>query len=395
MQVNVTRSPRSTRNTLLRSVDAQSERIMVRLFEDADIRVDGARPQDMQVHDKRLYTRILTNGLLGFGESYMDGQWDCDALDDLTVKLLRAEIDKKVRANWSNVFHVFRAKTLNLQTTERAFEIAEHHYDLGNDIYQAMLDPRMIYSCAYWREANNLEEAQTAKLDLVCRKVGLRAGMKVLDIGCGWGGFAKYAAERYGVEVTGYTVSRNQVQLGREACKGLPVDIRLDDYRKATGSYDAVVSIGMFEHVGYKNHRAFMEVVHRCLKDDGIALVHTIGGNRSTRAVNPWFGKYIFPNALIPSLAQVARATEELFSVEDIQNFGPDYDRTLLAWYENFERAWPTLEASYGERFRRMWRFYLLTATGAARARYQQLYQIVLTKIGQPQPDCMLRGLAD
>ena len=174
-------------------------------------------------------------------------------------------------------------------------------------------------------------------------------------------------------------------------CEGLPIDIRLEDYRKAFGSYDAVVSIGMFEHVGYKNHRMFMEVVHRCLKDDGIAVLQTIGGNRSTKAVNPWFGKYIFPNALIPSLAQLARATEELFSVEDIQNFGPDYDRTLLAWYENFERAWPTLEASYGERFRRMWRFYLLTAAGSARARHQQLYQIVLTKIGRPQPDCRLK----
>ncbi len=361
---------------------------MVRLFEDADIRVDGARPQDMQVHDRRLYTRILSNGLLGFGESYMDGQWDCDALDDLTVKLIRAEIDKKVRANWSSVFHVLRAKTLNLQATDRAFEIGEQHYDLGNDLYQAMLDPRMVYSCAYWRQANDLEEAQTAKLDLVCRKVGLRPGMKVLDIGCGWGGFAKYAAERYGVEVTGFTVSRDQVQLGRQACEGLPIDIRLADYREATGSYDAVVSIGMFEHVGYKNHRAFMEVVHRCLRDDGIALLHTIAGNRSTRAIDPWFGKYIFPNALVPSLAQVARAAEELFSVEDVHNFGPDYDRTLLAWYENFERAWPTLEASYGERFRRMWRFYLLTVAGAMRARYQQLYQIALTKIGRPQPDC-------
>ncbi len=151
MQVNATRSPRPTRNALLRSVDAQSERIMVRLFEDADIRVDGARPEDMQVHDRRLYTRILSNGSLGFGESYMDGQWDCDALDDLTVKLLRAEIDKKVRTNWSSVFHVLRAKTLNLQAIDRAFEIGEQHYDLGNDLYQAMLDPRMVYSCAYWR----------------------------------------------------------------------------------------------------------------------------------------------------------------------------------------------------------------------------------------------------
>jgi len=351
MQVNATRSPHPARNALLRSVDAHSERIMVRLFEDADIRTDGARPQDIQVHDRRLYTRILSNGSLGFGESYMDGQWDCDALDDLTVKLISAEIDKKVRANWSSVFHVLRAKTLNLQATARAFEIGEQHYDLGNDLYRAMLGPRMVYTCAYWREASDLEEAQTAKLDLVCRKVGLRPGMKVLDIGCGWGGFAKYAAERYGVEVTGFTVSRDQIQLGREACKGLPIDIRLDDYREATGSYDAVVSIGMFEHVGYKNHRAFMEVVHRCLRDDGIALLHTIGGNRSTRAINPWFGKYIFPNALVPSLAQVAKATEELFSVEDVQNLGPDYDRTLLAWYENFERTWPAFEASLWRAF--------------------------------------------
>ena len=390
MQVMKTLSPRPTRNALLRSVDAQSEQIMVRLFEDADIRVDGARPHDMQVHDRSLYTRILTNGSLGFGESYMDGQWDCDALDELIVKLLRAEIDKKVRANWSNVFHVLRAKALNLQAADRAPQIAEH-YDLGNDLYQAMLDPRMIYTCGYWREANNLEEAQTAKMDLICQKVGLRPGMNVLDIGCGWGGFAKYAAEHYGVEVTGITISRDQVQLAREVCEGLPIDIRLEDYRDATGSYDAVVCVGMFEHVGYKNHRAFMEVVHRCLKDDGIALLHMIGGNRSTRAINAWYGKYIFPNAVVPSLAQVARATEELFSVEDVQNFGPDYHRTLLAWHENFERAWPTLEASYGARFRRMWRFYLLATAGAARARYQQLYQIVLTKIGQPQPDYLLR----
>ena len=249
MQVMKTLSPRPTRNALLRSVDAQSEQIMVRLFEDADIRVDGARPHDMQVHDRSLYTRILTNGSLGFGESYMDGQWDCDALDELIVKLLRAEIDKKVRANWSNVFHVLRAKALNLQAADRAPQIAEH-YDLGNDLYQAMLDPRMIYTCGYWREANNLEEAQTAKMDLVCQKVGLRPGMNVLDIGCGWGGFAKYAAEHYGVEVTGITISRDQVQLAREVCEGLPIDIRLEDYRDATGSYDAVVCVGMFEHVG-------------------------------------------------------------------------------------------------------------------------------------------------
>jgi cyclopropane-fatty-acyl-phospholipid synthase len=379
----------SRARTFASSIDSRSEQIVCDLLRDTDIRLDGSRPSDIVVHNKRFFTRLLRDGALGFGESYMDGMWDCEALDELVGKLVRARLDKKVRANWSRVVHVMRARALNLQSTLRAFQIGERHYDLGNDLYQAMLDREtMAYTCAYWRDADTLEAAQRAKLDLVCRKLGLRPGMRVLELGCGWGSFARYAAAEYGVSVTGFTVSRDQVDLGSKRCAGLPVELRLDDYRNARGMYDAVVSIGLLEHVGYKNYRTYMEVVDRCLKPDGTALIHCIGGNESTKTVNEWFHRYIFPNALLPSLSQLAAAAEGLFVIEDVHNFGPDYDRTLIEWWRRFDAAWPELRDAYGDRFYRMWRFYLYTCAGAFRARYQQLFQLVLTRIGTAQPPC-------
>jgi cyclopropane-fatty-acyl-phospholipid synthase len=214
--------------------------------------------------------------------------------------------------------------------------------------------------------------------------------MRVLELGCGWGTFAKFAAEKYGVEVTGYTVSKEQVALGRELCRGLPVELRLEDYRKARGLYDRVISIGMMEHVGHKNHRAYFETVDRCLGPDGLAFVHTIGSNVSETLIDSFFHKYLFPNALIPSLAQLARAVEGRFVIEDVHNIGPHYDPTLMAWHRNFEAAWPELSAGYDERFHRLWRFYLLSSAGSFRARFTQLYQIVLTRPGTPQPECRL-----
>jgi cyclopropane-fatty-acyl-phospholipid synthase len=246
----------------------------------------------------------------------------------------------------------------------------------------------MAYTCAYFEGTTDLDQAQEAKLDLVCRKVGLRPGMKVLDLGCGFGCFSRYAAEKYGVEAVGFTVSKAQVELGTELCKGLPVELRLDDYRNATGTYDAVVSIGLMEHVGYKNYRTYMELVDRCLAPGGVALIHTIGSNDSEKFISPWFDKYIFPNALLPSLAQLAQASEGLLHVEDVHNLGPHYDPTLMAWNQRFERAWPELREKYGERFYRMWRFYLLTSAGSFRSRYTQLYQLVLTRRGAAQPRC-------
>jgi cyclopropane-fatty-acyl-phospholipid synthase len=367
----------------------RAERTLRDLLERADVRVGGSRPHDIQVHDRAFYVRVLRDGRLGLGESYMDGQWDAGSVDELTAKLIRARVQERV-PDWRTAIYVAAARAWNMQSTARAFQAGERHYDIGNDLYQAMLGETLSYTCAYWKDAASLDEAQRAKLDLVCRKVGLRPGMKVLELGCGWGTFARHAAEKYGVEVIGYTVSREQVALGNELCRGLPVDLRLADYRTARGTFDVVVSIGMMEHVGPKNHRTYMDTVDRCLAPDGIAFIHTIGSNVNQTIIDAWFHKYLFPNAAIPSLAQITGAMQGLFVPEDVHNIGPHYDRTLMAWSDNFDRAWPSLRARYGDRFQRMWRYYLLSCAGAFRARFMQLYQVVMTRPGTRQPDCRM-----
>lgn len=366
----------------------KSETIMRDLLASAGVGTDGAQPWDMRVHDRRAYKRMLYEGILGFGESYMDGWWDCDRLDDCFYKLINGNLEEEVKKDWKVALHVGTAKLFNLQSARKAFEVGEQHYDVGNDLYQAMLDERMVYTCGYWKNAETLSEAQEAKLELVCRKIGLEPGMTVLDLGCGWGSFGKYAAEKYGAEVTGVTVSKEQVALGTEMCKGLPVTIELMDYREVSGQYDAVISIGLIEHVGYKNHRTYMETVHRCLKDDGIGFIHVIGSNNSVTIGNSWFHKYIFPNAMNPSIGQLGQAMDHLFVMEDWHNFGPDYDPTVMEWYRNFENAWPDLKHAYDERFYRMWKFYLLSGAASSRSRRTQLWHIVMSKKGRAQPDC-------
>ncbi len=357
----------------------QAERTVRGLLEGADIEVGGSRPQDIRVHDAAFYTRTLRDGRLGVGESYMDGQWDAVELDHFIARLLDARLNERVQ-DWRSVLYVAAARAFNFQNAKRVFQAGERHYDIGNDLYQAMLGETLSYTCGYWAEAKSLDEAQRAKLDLICRKLGLSPGMKVLELGCGWGSFAKFAAENYGVEITGYTVSKEQVALGEARCKGLPVTFRLEDFRRAQGAFDRVLSIGMMEHVGRKNHRAYFETVERCLKPGGVAFVHTIGSNVSETLIDTFFHKYLFPNALIPSLAQLAGAMEGLFVPEDVHNIGPHYDPTLMAWHTNFEAAWPSLSSHYDERFHRLWRFYLLSSAGSFRARFTQLYQVVLTR---------------
>lgn len=370
-----------------RMLVGHAERTVRALLESADVRVGGDRPDDIQVHDRQFYTRLLRDGRLGLGESYMDGHWDAESVDQLTAKLLRARLQDQL-PDWRTAIYVVAARAWNLQSSARAFQAGERHYDIGNDLYQPMLGETLSYTCAYWKDAANLDEAQESKFDLVCRKLGLAPGMKVLELGCGYGTFARHAARHYGVEVTGYTVSREQATLGTELCKGLPVDLRLADYRSARGSYDVVLSIGMMEHVGPKNHRGYMEIVDRCLAPDGVAFIHTIGSNTDQTIIDAWFHKYLFPNAAIPSLAQITTAMGGLFVPEDVHNIGPHYDRTLMAWCENFDRAWPSLRPRYGDRFQRMWRYYLLSCAGAFRARFLQLYQMVMTRPGTRQPDC-------
>jgi cyclopropane-fatty-acyl-phospholipid synthase len=367
-----------------------AKKIISDLLDTADIAIDGKRPWDIQVHDNRFYRRVLRDADLGLGESYMDGWWDCEALDEFIYRIFKAKLDKRVRGDWKTSLYILKTKIFNRQKKSRAVQVGEQHYDLGNDLYQAMLDTRLNYTCAYWKNADNLDLAQEAKLELVCKKIGLKPGMSVLELGCGWGSFAKYAAEKHGAHVVAVNISKEQVQLGKELCKGLPVELRLQDYREVTGIYDAVISIGILEHVGFKNYRTYMEIVNRCLKEDGIAFIHTIGTNISTTYANRWTNKYIFPNGMLPSIAQIARAMEGLFVMEDWHNFGPDYDKTLMVWYQNFNSAWPALKDKYGEPFYRMWRFYLLSSAGGFRARNQQLWQIVMTKTGREQPDCRM-----
>jgi cyclopropane-fatty-acyl-phospholipid synthase len=349
----------------------------------AGVKINGNNPWDIKVANDDFYRRALTEGELGVGESYMDKWWDAEKIDEFIFRVLNAQLDEKIKLKFSILLRLFTAHLYNMQSKRRAFIVGEKHYDLGNDLFQYMLDKRMNYSCAYWKDADNLDEAQENKLELVCRKIYLQPGMHVLDIGCGWGAFGKYAAEKYDVKVTGITVSKEQMALANDLCNGLPVNIRLMDYRELNEKYDRIVSVGMIEHVGYKNYRTFFEIANKCLKEDGLFLLHTIGSNTSESSIGLWSEKYIFPNGMLPSIAQLGKAIENLFIMEDWHSFGQDYDKTLMAWYHNFENNWEKIKGRYSERFYRMWKYFLLSSAGSFRSRKRsQLWQIVLSKDG-------------
>ena len=323
------------------------------------------------------------SGSLGLGEAYVDGDWEAEQLDEFFCHVLRARLDREVKP-LRLLLPVLRARVRNLQSARRAWRVGEAHYDLGNDFYQAMLGRSMAYSCGYWKNAATLDEAQEAKLDLICRKLDLRPGMRLLDIGCGWGSLMAHAATHYGAQCVGITISKQQAAFVREKHRDLPIEVRLIDYRGLRGRFDRIASVGMFEHVGHKNHRAFMRTARECLASDGIFLLHTIGKNERGNPSDPWIEKYIFPNGEVPSLGQIGDAIDGLFIAEDMHNFGADYDKTLMAWHENFEAEWPRFAAKMGERFHRMWRYYLLSCAGAFRARDMQVWQWTLTRQGIP-----------
>jgi cyclopropane-fatty-acyl-phospholipid synthase len=369
-----------------------AEAVIREIFDSAGVGVEGKKPGDILVKNDAFYERLLRDASIGLGESYMDGWWECEELDLFMEKLLRVDVKKKIQGSWRLKLLTLQAWVTNMQSLARATQVADVHFDLGNDLYEAMLCKRMLYTCGYWKNAKTLDDAQEAKLELICKKADIQPGMRVLDMGCGFGGFAMYAAEKHGAEVVGVTISKEQQKWGAATAKkkGLKdVDLRFQDYRTVQGKFDRVVSIGMMEHVGWKNHRTMLEVAHRCLHPEGIAVIHTIGSNVTQTHGIPFFEKYIFPNAASPSLAQFGKATEDLFVVEDVHNIGPDYNPTLLAWWKNFEKNYPTLDQKkYDRRFWLMWRFYLLAAAGAVAARESQLWQFVLTHVGRKQPVC-------
>ncbi len=358
-------------------------RVLERLAARSGIVFNGVRPWDIQVRDPLLYRRILFRGSLGFGEAYMDGLWDSSQLDETMTRLIRAGAGDRLPglAILLNGLAYLEDRVVNRQSRRRAFHVGERHYDIGNDLYQVMLDPTMSYSCGYWLDARTLEEAQRAKLDLICRKLMLHPGERLLDIGSGWGGLAEYAARNYDVEVVGVTISKEQIELARARCEGLPVEFRLMDYRELDGRFDKIVSVGMFEHVGQKNYPAFFNKVADLLADSGLMLLHTIGSRTTAWGTDPWVHKYIFPNGTIPSVRQLGAAIEPWLVLEDWHCFGQDYDHTLQAWWSNFDRAWRGLDRErYDQRFYRMWKYYLHLFMGYFRSRRGQLWQLVLSK---------------
>lgn len=368
--------------------DYMTSTLYTQFLQDAGITVNGTQPYDIKVHNDQLFKRMGIDPSLGAGEAYMDGWWDCDCLDELFNRICRQRLDLKFRSGWTVAFQSATNLLLNLQSRARSKQVAEQHYNLGNDLYRRMLGNTMAYTCAYWKDATSLNQAQMNKFDLVCRKLNLKEGEKVLELGCGWGSFAKYAAEKYGCHVTAVNISVEQVKYAQEICSGLPVQIHLCDYRDAQTynpsqiQYDKVVSIGLCEHVGNKNYREFLNTARKNMKENGLFLLHTIGNNITESFVDPWINKYIFPNGMLPSVQQLSKAMEGQFVLEDLHNFGADYDKTLMAWYHNFVKSWPEISNRYDERFYRLWSYYLLSCAGGFRARSMQLWQMVLSPKG-------------
>ncbi|EMD1657911.1 cyclopropane fatty acyl phospholipid synthase [Pluralibacter gergoviae] len=355
-------------------------RIASEMLNRAGITINGPAPSDIQVKNPLFFKRVLQEGSLGLGESYMDGWWECERLDIFFQKVLRAGLEDQLPHHLKDTLRIASARIFNLQSKKRAWIVGKEHYDLGNDLFTRMLDPYMQYSCAYWKDAQTLEQAQEAKLDLICRKLQLAPGMRVLDIGCGWGGLAYYMAKNYGVSVEGVTISAEQQKLAQQRCEGLDVKILLQDYRDLNEQFDRIVSVGMFEHVGPKNYATYFDVVDRNLKPDGLFLLHTIGSKKTDDNVDPWINKYIFPNGCLPSVRHIAVASEPHFVMEDWHNIGADYDTTLMAWQTRFLQSWPEIADNYSERFKRMFVYYLNACAGAFRARDIHLWQVVFSR---------------
>lgn len=362
---------------------ANPKHVVEEILAPADIKINGDRPWDIRVKDERFYERILRDGSLGFGESYMEEWWDTEALDECMFHILRANLENKIKPSWEARWDILKAKLLNMQAKgDRSSKVIDAHYEIGDELYEYMLGKTLAYTCAYWKNATTIDEAQRAKFDLIAKKVGLKPGMRVLDLGCGWGGFAKHIAEKYKVEVVAVNLSEKQVAYAKKICEGLPVEVYAQDYREAKGKFDRIISIGLMEHVGNKNYRGFMELAHRCLKDDGLVLIHTIGRDTSAITLDPWINKYIFPNGHLPSIQQLGQAMEGLFVMEDWHNMSANYDATLMSWFHNFDANWEKIKSDYPDPFYRMWKYYLLSCAGAFRARTMQLWQIVLSKEG-------------
>lgn len=358
--------------------------IVCRYLGKAGILINGPHPWDIHVHNAAFYKRALLHGSLGIGESYMDGFWSCQAIDNLFYRILTTGLHREVKLPNMRKMANLRSRLTNLQKRTRSKTVADKHYDPDTEIILAFLDPYNQYTCGYFKNTDDLNTAQKQKLDLICKKLHLSPSDRVLDVGCGWGGFARFAAETVGCHVTGISNAQEQIDYAKEFCHSLPVELHLSDYRDIKGTYNKVLVCGMIEHVGHRNYRRLMQTVYNHLDDHGLFLIQTIGGNTSLVTGDPWLLKYFFPNSMLPSLKQLCSAAEGLFTLEDVHNFGQYYDNTFMAWHANFQSHWPQIEDRLDTRTYRKWTYYFLHMAGTFRARLNQLWQIVFAKNGVP-----------
>lgn len=365
--------------------------IVADLFARAGVEIGGPDPWDIQVLDPRFYRRVL-RGSLGLGESYVDGDWTVGQLDAFFRRVITAGMAGSLVASVGRMLLELRSRLTNMQTRRRSLAVAEQHYDLDHRLYEHVLGPWNQYTCCFFDGTDDLEQAEVKKLEMICSKLEIGPGDRVLDIGCGWGGFAKYAASTRGCHVTGISLSSEQIDYARRFTAGLPVEILRCDYRdlpaiRPPGSFDKILICGMIEHVGYRNYRQLMEVVQRMLAADGLFLLHTIGNSSNSTIADPWLIRYIFANSMLPSMEQLCRSLTGLFVVQDWENYGRYYPPTLAAWQRNFETNWHRIQAiaartSFDERFRRMFNYYFLSCKAAFEVESIHLWHIVMSRPG-------------
>lgn len=353
----------------------------------ADVKIvnhkDLARSYDIIIHNDKARDDFIS-GSLGFMESYMKGYWSCRDLEKLFQKLEEANLHQLSLYTIPQLISIglnrLRVKIKGF-TQKDGQLVGLQHYDLPRKLYETMLGSSMIYSCAYFKNVNSLHDAQRAKMELICQKIKLSPGMTVLDIGCGWGTLAYFLVVNYNVKVVAITISKEQIKYCQETFQHPNLTYKLEDYRNMNDQiFDRIVSVGMFEHVTSINYETYFKVCEKILKPKGLFLLHTITGDKSHQPGegNPFIMKYIFPNSQLPSLSQITQFTSYKFVIEDVQNFGLYYAKTLKKWRNNFDDYLQknTLDNS----FIRMWKAYLIMSQIGFEKNRIFLHQLVLSK---------------
>lgn len=367
---------------------AGNPRISVRLWDGSEFWVTESPPVAcMELKEPRAALELLRAHSIGFGECYSKGLIEVhgDLLafaNEITAAITCKHADRFYGPKIGSLLHAMRDNSL-----ARSRNNVHHHYDLGNAFYKLWLDERMLYTCAYFESpAATLAEAQLSKLDHVCRKLRLQRGQNVIEAGCGWGGLALHMAEHYGVKVIAYNNSHEQVAFARQKAAAMNLDGRVtfieDDYRNIAGRCDAFVSVGMLEHVGLANFRTLGAIIGRCLKPNGVGLIHSIGRSHPQKA-DAWIVKHIFPGGHMPSLSEMTRVFEpHKFSIIDVENLRLHYARTCALWLQNFATVADKVAGMYDDEFVRMWQLYLAGSSAGFQSGTLQLYQILFAPAG-------------